>query len=377
MVTLSDRRVAVRDSSVSLDSVLWYVADVYASRDYYPFGMMQGGRNLSVGGYRYGFNGKEMDEEGMGGGGSTYDYGFRIYNPQIGKFLSVDPLSPDYPMLTPYQFAHNSPIWMIDIDGLEGTPYNAVPKWFKWIVNTSDDIEEYFYVNHSMGEVYAMMVDKYWDDIKNDPDHKWYRPKEFYKIVAYVGPYMDEVNEAVTYTALDDVVVLITGKHFDGEKATSSDKFTAFIFSPLPVSGSAGKKFTMELIGYFLSKGDNVIRLGKESAQQIFRLADGTLDYKRLQHGFYKHADDINEFKGVNWNHSTVAKKWEEFNANIIENAEFTFLNKLGEDDVVGFYKNIDGQDIATYLYKKGDKAGQYATTVVLTENAKMKFGIK
>jgi hypothetical protein len=27
----------------------------------------------------------------MGGGGSTYDYGFRIYNPNIGKFLGVDP----------------------------------------------------------------------------------------------------------------------------------------------------------------------------------------------------------------------------------------------------------------------------------------------
>ena len=42
--------------------------------------------------YRYGFNGKELDPEGMGGGQSTYDYGFRIYNPALGKFLSVDPL---------------------------------------------------------------------------------------------------------------------------------------------------------------------------------------------------------------------------------------------------------------------------------------------
>ncbi len=52
--------------------------------------------------YRYGFNGKEKDDEGMGGGGSTYDYGFRIYNPQIGKFLSTDPLTMSYPFYTPY-----------------------------------------------------------------------------------------------------------------------------------------------------------------------------------------------------------------------------------------------------------------------------------
>jgi hypothetical protein len=47
------------------------------------------------------------------------DYGFRIYNPALARFLSVDPLSPKYPELTPYQFASNTPIWAIDLDGLE------------------------------------------------------------------------------------------------------------------------------------------------------------------------------------------------------------------------------------------------------------------
>jgi RHS repeat-associated protein len=61
----------------------------------------------------------EKDNEGLGGGGSTYDYGFRIYNPQLGKFLSVDPLTSEFPMITPYQFAENMPIWAIDLDGLE------------------------------------------------------------------------------------------------------------------------------------------------------------------------------------------------------------------------------------------------------------------
>ena len=47
------------------------------------------------------------------------DYGFRLYNPAIGRFLSVDPLAPDYPWYTPYQFAGNKPIWAVDLDGLE------------------------------------------------------------------------------------------------------------------------------------------------------------------------------------------------------------------------------------------------------------------
>ena len=83
------------------------------------FGMVMSGRSFTSDAYRYGFNGKEQDKEGMGGGSSTYDYGFRIYNPGIGKFLSVDPLTQEYPWYTPYQFSGNKPIWMIDRDGLE------------------------------------------------------------------------------------------------------------------------------------------------------------------------------------------------------------------------------------------------------------------
>jgi RHS repeat-associated protein len=88
---------------------------------YPPFGSSLPNRTWSDAnrGYRFGFNGKEKDSEGMGGGESTYDYGFRIYNPNLGKFLSVDPLSFSYPWYTPYQFAGNKVIIAIDIDGLE------------------------------------------------------------------------------------------------------------------------------------------------------------------------------------------------------------------------------------------------------------------
>lgn len=68
--------------------------------------------------YRYGFNGKEREDE-WSGTGNIYDYGFRIYNPRLGKFLSVDPLTSSYPWYTPYQFAGNKPIWAVDLDGLE------------------------------------------------------------------------------------------------------------------------------------------------------------------------------------------------------------------------------------------------------------------
>ncbi|HEX8659410.1 MAG TPA: RHS repeat-associated core domain-containing protein, partial [Hymenobacter sp.] len=91
--------------------------------NYYPFGQLQPGRYgpanaTASGGYRYGYNGKEKDNNGELGL-TTYDYGFRIYNPGLGRFLSVDPLAPKYPWYTPYQFAGNTPIKFVDIDGLE------------------------------------------------------------------------------------------------------------------------------------------------------------------------------------------------------------------------------------------------------------------
>ncbi len=69
--------------------------------------------------YRYGFNGKENDNE-VKGEGNQINYGMRAYDPRIGRFLSLDPLQINYPELTPYQFSNNNPILFIDIDGLEG-----------------------------------------------------------------------------------------------------------------------------------------------------------------------------------------------------------------------------------------------------------------
>jgi RHS repeat-associated protein len=70
------------------------------------------------GGYRYGFNGKENDNE-VKGEGNQQDYGMRIYDGRLGRFLSVDPITASYPMLTPYQFASNRPIDGSDLDGKE------------------------------------------------------------------------------------------------------------------------------------------------------------------------------------------------------------------------------------------------------------------
>jgi RHS repeat-associated protein len=94
-----------------------FVADVVSAQEYYPFGMQMPGRGMSSGGYRYGFNGKENDNE-VKGEGNQQDYGMRVYDPRVGKFLSVDPWATDFPDIAPYVFAGNSPLLFVDVLGL-------------------------------------------------------------------------------------------------------------------------------------------------------------------------------------------------------------------------------------------------------------------
>ena len=48
---------------------------------------------------------------------------YRIHDPRIGRFMSVDPLASQYPFNSPYAFAENSVIRFIDLEGLEQGDY--------------------------------------------------------------------------------------------------------------------------------------------------------------------------------------------------------------------------------------------------------------
>jgi RHS repeat-associated protein len=67
-------------------------------------------------GYRYGFNGMEKDDE-VKGGGNSYDFGARMYDARVGRFLSRDNFEKKYPFLSSYSFSNNSPIFYKDFDG--------------------------------------------------------------------------------------------------------------------------------------------------------------------------------------------------------------------------------------------------------------------
>ena len=119
--TITDCKIPV--CSTSGDTISYFLPEVVSVTDYYPFGWPMPGRNFQSSKYRFAFNGQAKDDE-VAGAGNQQDYGMRIYDPRVGKFLSLDPLTSKFPFYSPYQFAGDKPIWAIDLDGLEDVIYS-------------------------------------------------------------------------------------------------------------------------------------------------------------------------------------------------------------------------------------------------------------
>ncbi|MGD9489410.1 MAG: RHS repeat-associated core domain-containing protein [Calditrichaceae bacterium] len=130
-----------------------------AYNDYYPFGLQMPGRsvNNAMTDDIYKFGGKELDEES---GLNWYYFGARDYNPLIGRWLTVDPLTAFFPSFTPYNYVYNNPIRYIDLYGLSPTdqmqdeweggwdavwaPSNgSLPGWGTWKGSTQSYLENY------------------------------------------------------------------------------------------------------------------------------------------------------------------------------------------------------------------------------------------
>jgi hypothetical protein len=67
-------------------------------------------------GYRFGLNGKEKESD-IYGESNAYDFGARIHDARIGRWLSVDLLERMYPMYSSYSSSLNNPILLKDVNG--------------------------------------------------------------------------------------------------------------------------------------------------------------------------------------------------------------------------------------------------------------------
>ncbi|HRP03260.1 MAG TPA: RHS repeat-associated core domain-containing protein [Candidatus Kapabacteria bacterium] len=119
------------------------------------------------------------DNEGMG---NSYDFGARILDPRVGRWLSLDPLASKFPWSSPYVAMGNNPVIMVDPDG----------DWY-WVANNNQTLFNYIMKNNSTQTVIRTMDKNTLDenvkklnslvDVWSNPKSPHYAPKiaEFVK----------------------------------------------------------------------------------------------------------------------------------------------------------------------------------------------------
>ncbi|GEM_PF-2272940 len=89
--------------------------EITGTNNYYPFGLnhIGGGKSPFSNYHAYKFGGKELQETGM------YDFGARMYMPDLGRWGVIDPMAEAMRRYSPYNYAFNNPISFIDPDGMK------------------------------------------------------------------------------------------------------------------------------------------------------------------------------------------------------------------------------------------------------------------
>ena len=72
-------------------------------------------------GLRFHFNGKENDND-VKGEGNSFDFEARMYDPRIGHFIGVDPLTHQTPQWSPYAAFNDNPLYFTDPSGMSANP---------------------------------------------------------------------------------------------------------------------------------------------------------------------------------------------------------------------------------------------------------------
>ncbi|RLJ34637.1 RHS repeat-associated protein [Chryseobacterium sp. 7] len=89
--------------------------EIIDTNNYYPFGLNHISNSFSNSGfgsfYSYKYNGKELQETGL------FDYGWRQYMPDLGRWNGIDQLAEAYTSTSPFAYVANNPVLMRDPDG--------------------------------------------------------------------------------------------------------------------------------------------------------------------------------------------------------------------------------------------------------------------
>ncbi len=186
------------------------VLTILEENNYYPFGLKHRNYNMTKKQYEkdegnivitptnltvydYKYNGKEwQDELGL----NFYDYGARNYDPAIGRWMNIDPLSEDYYEQSPFLYAGNNPLIFVDYDGRDYGVYINHE-------NKSITIKSHYIVNSNdsglMNEIAS-----YWNELSGNFEYSFDNE-------GHMDSYV--INFEVT-VAVDDSIVSSEGSDF-------------------------------------------------------------------------------------------------------------------------------------------------------------------
>jgi RHS repeat-associated protein len=119
--------------------------------------------------YRYAFNGMEKDDEVKGAGNDYWTHD-RVFDPRLGRWMSMDPLFKKIPAFSSYCFSANSPIIFVDQEGdlwkvQDGTISWITPQELYGIDEEGTTNPKLVNVKHE--DVFTMYAEKIYDEAMN------------------------------------------------------------------------------------------------------------------------------------------------------------------------------------------------------------------
>ncbi len=205
--------------------------------DYYPFG-------LSFNSYQrvtskendYLYNGKELqDELDL----NWLDYGARMYDPAIGRWLVVDPMADKYIKISPYAYVANVPTLLVDPDGMQ-VEYNTETREQKKLIKRQIR-------KAKKSKTFREM----WREMKRDKDHTWtiHSKGDYNAMTGYGAKYSGNYGTATTVEGPDNSTVEVTVK-------TDSPGGDIFVNTEV-VEGSDGKDGPSQAIAQSLQNTED------------------------------------------------------------------------------------------------------------------------